>query len=68
MLGAADKAEPTRVPLMPQTSVRARDLAFGVICLLLAVLAAATASWIPLAVLVIAGIVFVGRGLGTRRS
>jgi hypothetical protein len=48
---------------MRQMPARTRFLGFGVFCLLLAIVAAVTASWIPLAILVIVGAVFVGRGL-----
>lgn len=45
-----------------------RLLTFGVGCLVLAIVAGLTASWIPLTVLVVLGAVFVARGLATKRS
>jgi hypothetical protein len=44
-------------------SARTRYLGFGVLCLLLAVIAGVSSSWIPLVVLAVVGVVFVGRGL-----
>jgi hypothetical protein len=47
-------------------STRSRYLGFGLLCLLLAVVAGIAASWIPLAILVVVGLVFIGRALATR--
>jgi hypothetical protein len=44
-------------------SIRARHLGFGVLCLVLAVVAGLSASVVPLVVLLVIGIAFVGRGL-----
>ena len=49
-------------------SARTRHLGFGVLCLLLAVIAAITGTWIPLAILLVVGAVFVGRGMTMPRS
>jgi hypothetical protein len=47
----------------PARSSRTRYLGFGVLCLLLAVIAGVSSSWIPLVVLAVIGVVFLGRGL-----
>jgi hypothetical protein len=48
---------------MPSRFTGHRELAFGVLCLVLAIIAGITSSWIPAAILVIVGAVFVRRGL-----
>jgi hypothetical protein len=50
---------------MSQMPIRQRYLLFSGLCLVLAIVAAIAASWIPLAILVIIGAVFLGRGLRT---
>ena len=44
-----------------------RYLTFGLLCLALAVVAGVTSSWVPLAILVIIGALFVGLGVTGRR-
>jgi hypothetical protein len=44
---------------------RTRNIGFGLGCLALAILAALTASWVPLGLLVLLGVVFIGRGIAT---
>ena len=56
------------MPFMRQMSARNRHIGFGAFCLLLPIVAAVTASWIPLAILVIVAAVFVGRGLTINSS
>jgi hypothetical protein len=51
---------------MRSRSTRTRDLGFGLVCLLLAIVATVTASWIPAVILVIVGAVFVGRAVSKR--
>ena len=50
---------------MRRISARTRYLAFGFLCLVLAIAAGVTASWVPLGVLVTLGAVFLVRGLTT---
>jgi hypothetical protein len=45
---------------------RQRNVGFGLGCLTLAILAALTASWVPLAILVVVGVMFIGRGIATQ--
>jgi hypothetical protein len=52
---------------MGSPSTRNRDLGFGILCLVLAVVAGIAGSWIPLAILVVVGVVFLGRALSARR-
>ncbi len=44
---------------------RTRSLAFGLLCLALAILAALTASWVPLSILVLVGVVSIGRAVAS---
>ena len=48
---------------MRRVSVRTRYLAFASLCLLLAIGAGVTSSWVPLGVLVALGAAFLARGL-----
>ncbi len=53
------------MPLIPGVPARARQMGFGLGCLVLAILAALTASWVPFGILVVVGVVFIGRGVTT---
>ncbi len=53
---------------MSFASAGARHLGFGVLCLVLAMVAGLSGSWIPLGVLVVVGAFFIGRGLTVDRS
>jgi hypothetical protein len=46
---------------MSFASAQTRNLAFGVLCLVLAIVAGVTSSWIPLAILLVVGAAFVAR-------
>jgi hypothetical protein len=48
---------------MSTASARTRQLGFGALCLVLAIVAAVSGSWIPCAVVAVVGLVFVGRGM-----
>ena len=54
------------VPPIRRMPARTRNLGFGLGCLALAILAALTASWVPVAgILVVLAVVFIGRGIAT---
>ncbi|HEY5197338.1 MAG TPA: hypothetical protein VIJ51_09975 [Solirubrobacteraceae bacterium] len=48
------------------SSARTRQLGFGVLCLVLAIVAGLTGGYIPLAVLLVVGATFIARGLTSR--
>jgi hypothetical protein len=48
---------------MREMSVATRSVVFGVLCLVLAVVAAIAAAWVPLVILALLGAAFVGRGV-----
>jgi hypothetical protein len=48
---------------MRGVSIATRSVAFGMVCLVLAVVAAIAAAWVPLVILACVGAVFVGRGV-----
>jgi hypothetical protein len=50
------------------SSARSRHLVFGALCLPLAIVAGVTASWIPLVILLVVGVVSIGRGLTINKS
>ena len=54
--------------LMGFSSARTRHLVFGALCVLLVIVAGITASWIPLAILLVVGAVFIGRGVTMNKS
>ncbi len=58
-------ADLTSPPTRParRRARRTRYLGFGLACVVLAIVAALTASWMPLAILVVTGAVFVTRGI-----
>ncbi len=55
-------------PSMPprrRVPAQKRSLGFGLLCLALAIVAALTASWVPLGILVVVGVVSIGRGIAS---
>jgi hypothetical protein len=48
---------------MSAASARTRELGFGALCLVLAIVAAVSGSWIPCAILAVVGLAFIGRGM-----
>lgn len=57
-----DHDQPSMPPIR-RLPARTRNLGFGLGCLALAILAALTASWVPFGILVVVGLVFIGRGI-----
>jgi len=62
-----DHDQPTR-RATPHAAARAKYLGLGSACLALAIVAGATASWVPLAILLIIGLAFIARGAAVKKS
>jgi multisubunit Na+/H+ antiporter MnhG subunit len=62
-----DRRQPTRSATR-HAAARAKYLGLGSACFALAIVAGATASWVPLAILIVIGLALIARGAAVKRA